>query len=457
MGGIDEDALEAMLAEGIRHHEAGDGAGAAHCYGGILARVPDHAGALHRLGVLRGQEGDLGAALVALERADRLRPGQPDILRHLGIVQLAAGQADAAARSFRAALSLDPGDAETAYSLGITERRLGRLAQALPLLRAAAAVFGRLPGVQHELGLALEQAGAVAEALAAYHRVLALDPGHGEAAAALERLAPRLTPAAPAAGEVCLCIGTPCFGGNVTDHYTISLLGLQAACIRRGIRLSFCLLHGDALITRARNSVVAEFLREARTTHLLFIDADIGFSPDQVFRLLEAGRDMVGGAYPVKTLNWRRIGASLGRGDSGAPAAFNPAATFDYVAEVLEPGAPVPDDGFVRARYVGTGFLLVRRQVFEAMAARYPGIKYRRSHASADADVDPDRLYAFFDCMIDRETGLYLSEDFTFCQRWQEMGGEIWLDLHSRLSHVGRHVFAGDYAQAQPCPAPDQR
>ncbi|MEI7607696.1 MAG: tetratricopeptide repeat protein [Rhodospirillaceae bacterium] len=394
------DLGEAKLSEAFRHHGAGDIAAARQSCRELLARAPDHPQALHLLGVIRYQEGDTADALALLERAATLDPGRPAVLRDRGIALLAAGHVEAAAESFRAALALEPGDAEAAFSLGVAERRRGRLEAALPLLRAAAAAFPDLPAVRNELAQALKEAEA----------------------------------ARTAAGAVRLCIGTPCFGGNVTDHYTMSLLGLQAACQRRGLSLSFCLLHGDALITRARNSVVAEFLRDTSATHLLFIDADIGFSPDQVFRLLEADRDMVGGAYPVKTVNWNRAAA-------GVPAA----ATFDYVVELLEPGAPPPADGFARARYVGTGFLLVRRAVFERMAARYPEIRYSRSHASADADIVPDGLHAYFDCVIDRDSGHYLSEDFTFCKRWLDMGGELWVDLHSRLSHIGRHVFAGDY------------
>ncbi len=246
---------------------------------------------------------------------------------------------------------------------------------------------------------------------------------------------------APRATPIRLCIGTPCFGGNVTDHYTISLLGLQAACFRRGISLSFCLLHGDALITRARNSVVAEFLNDKSATHLLFIDADIGFSPDDVFRLLDADRDLVGGAYPVKTLNWARV-----RNDAAINPAFDPASTLDYVVEQKEPLTVV--NGFVQARYVGTGFMLARRHVFESMVAHYPEIRYQRSHASADVNIESSGLAAFFDCMIDRDSGHYLSEDFTFCKRWIDMGGELWVDLQSRLRHVWRHVFNGDYGKS---------
>ena len=96
---------------------------------------------------------------------------------------------------------------------------------------------------------------------------------------------------------------------------------------------------------------------------------------------------------------------------------------------------------------------MIRRAVFERMSAHYPEIKYRRSHASADAGVDPDTFYAFFDCRIDPESGHYLSEDFTFCRRWTDMGGEIWVDLHSRLTHIGRLAFDGNLAGRYPAPA----
>ena len=425
-------ADEVLLEQGLQRQLAGDFAAARRSYAAVLAGDPEHADALRLLGVLSHLEGAAEESVRLLERARIARPGQPALLRELGIVLLAAGRAAEAAAPLREALDLEPGDAETIFSLGAAERRAGRAETALPLLRAAALSLPDQPRVLLEFALALEETGTAEEAEAACRQALALAPEDEEIRAVLERLAPGQA-AAPA---VRLYIGTPCFGGNVTDHYTLSLLGLQAACLRRGIPLAFCLLHGDALITRARNSVVAEFLRDPKATHLLFIDADIGFTPQEVFRLLEADRDLVGGAYPVKLINWDRAGRGI-----------DPATTFDYVAELLEPTAPVPADGFAPARYVGTGFLMVRRSVFERMAARYPEIRYRRTHATADSDIAPDGLRAFFDCVIDPDSGHYLSEDFTFCKRWLDMGGELWVDTRSRLRHVGRHVFAGDYGQ----------
>jgi hypothetical protein len=98
--------------------------------------------------------------------------------------------------------------------------------------------------------------------------------------------------------------------------------------------------------------------------------------------------------------------------------------------------------GFVKVRYAGTGFLMIRRVAIERMCARYPQLQYKRDH-SLDAAVCSDRRFALFECMIG-EDGTYLSEDFAFCKRWTEMGGDIWADLGSKLNHVGPMAFCGD-------------
>ena len=115
----------------------------------------------------------------------------------------------------------------------------------------------------------------------------------------------------------CLVVGTPCFGGLVTSAYANSLMQLQGACIARGIGFEWLLLGGDALITRARADLVAHFLDRPHATHLLFIDADIGFAPEQVFRLMDFGAEMAACAYPSKTIDWARVARSS---SCGAPS-----------------------------------------------------------------------------------------------------------------------------------------
>jgi hypothetical protein len=174
----------------------------------------------------------------------------------------------------------------------------------------------------------------------------------------------------------------------------------------------------------------------------LFVDADIGFAPEQVFRLIESGADVVAGVYPIKRVNWDKARRMLQAG-----AASTPSAALDYVLEIDDPDRVVVVNGFTRVRYAGTGFLMIRRHVLEQMCAHpaYAPLQFFREH-SRDALAGSPNRFALFECMIDAASGTYLSEDFAFCQRWTDLGGEIWADLQSRLDHVGPSVFHGDIA-----------
>ena len=93
--------------------------------------------------------------------------------------------------------------------------------------------------------------------------------------------------------------------------------------------------------------------------------------------------------------------------------------------------------------YAGTGFMLMRRSGLERMALAYPDTKYDVAHVYPLPKEPSKNQYALFDCMIDPETHVYLSEDFTFCKRWRAIGGKIWLDPQSRLTHDGTFRFQG--------------
>lgn len=251
------------------------------------------------------------------------------------------------------------------------------------------------------------------------------------------------------ANPVGLVVATPCFGGQISVIYAASLFKLQKALRARGdIDLKVQFKDGDALITRARASLAAQFLDDRDATHLLFIDADIGFEPEQVLRLLECGADMCAAIYPIKRIDWERTKAVVAAGRAN-PAA----AALNYVFEVPDPQAVVARGGFVKVRYAGTGFLMIRRAALERMCLHYPQLRYQRDHSLEAARPSGNR-FALFDCMID-ENGTYLSEDFSFCRRWTDLGGDIWADLQSTLNHVGPMVFRGDLSsQFAAVPAP---
>ena len=244
---------------------------------------------------------------------------------------------------------------------------------------------------------------------------------------------------APAsANQVNLVVATPCFGGQISVLYAASLFKLQQL-IRSysGLTLKVLFKDGDALITRARASLLSQFLDDEAATHLLFLDADIGFEAEQVLRLIQCGAEMCAAVYPVKRIDWDKVKETI---ETARP---DPAtAALRYVFEVDDPSAVIEKAGFVKVRYAGTGFFMMRRDAVERMCARYPQLHYKRDH-SIDAATISDKRYALFECMI-AEDGTYLSEDFAFCKRWTDMGGEIWADLKSTLCHVGPMTFRGD-------------
>src|SRR6202795_3569733 len=160
-----------------------------------------------------------------------------------------------------------------------------------------------------------------------------------------------------------LVVATPCFGGQVSSIYASSIFQLQrAAQDKANLKLKVEMRDGDALITRARANLMTLFLDDPTATHFLFIDADIGFTPDQVFRLIESGADVVAGIYPIKRVNWDKARRALQSSPSKAPSA-----ALDYVLELDDPDKVVVVNGFTRVRYAGTGFLMIRRHVLEKM------------------------------------------------------------------------------------------
>lgn len=236
-----------------------------------------------------------------------------------------------------------------------------------------------------------------------------------------------------------LVIGTPCYGRQVADIYAGSLLKLQMACQERGVRMLVHMLGSDALITRARQNIVARFLGNDAASHLLFIDADIGFEPAQVFRLMDFDVPVCGAIYPVKRLDWERVAAYARSGRT--PLASG---ALTYIMPFKEGEQIAVRSGFARVNYAPTGFLMIKREALLSMVQQYSELRYGQEHGPNNDPRESQWRYALFNCMIDAQTGYYLSEDFSFCKRWTDMGGEIWVDLESRLTHVGALNFEGD-------------
>jgi hypothetical protein len=170
----------------------------------------------------------------------------------------------------------------------------------------------------------------------------------------------------------------------------------------------------ESLISRARNTLVAKFLNTPTSTHLMFIDADIGWEPWHLLVMLNADKDVIGGLYPMKTM------------------------PVKWVVNGFE-GAK-EDGPLQEVSKTGTGFMLIKRHVFEKLN-RHPSVKTFANDIGLPKELDP-HMKTYFDTAV-RENRYY-SEDWTFCENWRDFGGEVWVDKRVLLKHTGTYVF--DYA-----------
>lgn len=233
---------------------------------------------------------------------------------------------------------------------------------------------------------------------------------------------------------------TPCYGGAVTDQYFLSMFRLSQILMQYGIKFRITTLRNESLVTRARNILTAMFLEDKSCTHLMFIDADIEFEPDSVIRMLAMDKDVIAGAYPKKTINWEQVrrAAEMGKTELAEYGA-------DYAMNLkVQPGTNKvrTSMGAVEVLDASTGFFIVKREVIEKMVEAHPELHYKND-SSIDSKFNP-YCYALWDTMIDPDDRRYLSEDYTFCRRWQKLGGEIWIDPNTKLNHVGSFTFNGN-------------
>ena len=215
---------------------------------------------------------------------------------------------------------------------------------------------------------------------------------------------------------------TPCYGGQITDQYFLSMFRLTQELIKYNINFRITTLRNESLVPRARNILNAIFLEAKECTHLMFIDADIEFEPESVIRMLAMDKDLITGAYPKKTL------------------------PVDYAINLKfadkEKTQVKVDMGAIEVLDASTGFWLMKREVVDRMIEGYPELFYLND-SSIDAKFN-QYCYSFFDTIHDPDDNRYLSEDYTFCRRWQKIGGSIWLDPNTKLNHVGSYTFEGD-------------
>jgi len=246
-----------------------------------------------------------------------------------------------------------------------------------------------------------------------------------------------------------LFVATPMYGGMNHGLYMKSCLDLQTTMYRYGIEIKFSFLFNESLITRARNYLVDEFLR-TDYTHMLFIDSDIHFNAQDVIALLALDKDVIGGPYPKKSMNWGNIAhAARSQPDLDPKELEN--LVGEYVFNVVKGTQQFQVTEPLEVMEIGTGYMMVKREVYDKMKDEYPTIRYKPDHVG-QANFDGSRyIHAYFDTVIDTKESIvgggsdrYLSEDYMFCQMWRKMGGQIYLCPWMKTQHIGSYAFTGN-------------
>lgn len=242
-------------------------------------------------------------------------------------------------------------------------------------------------------------------------------------------------------------IATPCYGGLIHEGYLRGFSSFVAAAIDTGLQINLATVINESLVTRARNELV-KFLLKSDSTHLFFIDADIQFTAEDVFKLLMHDKDIVVGSYPLKGVRWDYLkDEDIKNIDSVDELKRR---TTSYVVnykfnndEEFRKGTPIVQNGLVELEVAGTGFMCIKRHVIEKIIDAMPEIKYKKEENYLQGIDDDGVRWAVFDSEIDKERGYFLSEDYTFCRRWQRLGGQVWLDPTIKLTHWGTYAFQG--------------
>jgi len=234
-------------------------------------------------------------------------------------------------------------------------------------------------------------------------------------------------------------ISTPCYGGLCLEQYAKSILKLQILLAQKNIQFYIDTTENESLVHRARNVSVGRFMQQKKdANYFMFIDADVDFDPESVVRLVESGHDISVACYPKKFVSWEQAEHAVKTNDNRDMAMLSSSLVVNFGAEKR-----TIENGFIEILDGPTGFMLIKREVFEKMEKNFPELLCNNDHQNRDFET----YYALFDCMIDPISKRYLSEDYAFCRRWQQMDGKIYADVQTVLGHVGNLPFSGNMKQ----------
>ncbi len=214
-----------------------------------------------------------------------------------------------------------------------------------------------------------------------------------------------------------LLICIPCYGGNVSDKTLSSVFNLGKTLVRNNIDHGLLTTANESLISKGRSKMANFFINNTDYEYLFFLDADVGFDSNDVLKLLDHKKQLVCGAYPMKTV----------------PLKWN-----FTLSEPLK-----KERNLVAIERIGIGFSLIHRSVFDKLTKKYgEELKYLPKEESLGHETTEKEMknsYHFFSEL--KEDNVYLPEDLSFFTRVKNCGIQTWMDVSINLCHVGSHVF----------------
>jgi hypothetical protein len=224
-------------------------------------------------------------------------------------------------------------------------------------------------------------------------------------------------------------IATPMYGGMAAGIYTVSMLQLPAIFLRNRVDLLYAFTSSESLVPNARNVLTHQFL-ESKATHLMWIDSDIGFNATDIATMLIADRDIVCGIYPKKEVDWARVAQAV---EDGVPPEELSNHAGLFAVKLLDDSAgrlAADPDGLLEIAAGGTGFMLIKRGVFDTL-----------SEVVSEYAPDRESIREFYATTTEPESGRLITEDYHFCALARSHGFKIYAAPWVRLAHAGTYVF----------------
>jgi len=234
-------------------------------------------------------------------------------------------------------------------------------------------------------------------------------------------------------------VATPMYGGQCVGYYTQSLISLPNVLNVNGMDMSYTAMFNESLIQRARNALVHNFMKGENYTHLMFIDADIKFNSADIVKMVQADKDIICGIYPKKEIYWEGVEKAVKAGvETDKLKNYTGAMVVNLVG--YEGSVTVPVDQPVEIWNGGTGFMLIKREVFESLKDHVKS--YMNDVRDLNKNLGHDRIYEYFPVFIDEDERL-LSEDYAFCRIARDNGFKVYAAPWVQLGHFGTYLFEG--------------